>query len=257
MYLRLAFSIISFIDADIYLFDEVINVGDANFQAKCKQRMEELIAAGKTMLIASHNFNDVVNMCNHIILMEDGEIVDEGGADVIQKYMVQSLPQYFSFSEKVFYHFKKIKNEEQLPVKILNAGLKDFVLCEDGLDCECGFKIFFEVENYRPVQFVIRLKFYDSTGVLVFVCSSLKLSDSTNETGKYLIEFELPANIFNTRMYSVDMSVIDLKQKELLVNEDKFLTFKVSAKNTNANELKDNFPGVVKLPVITRAKKLN
>ena len=67
MYLRLAFSIITFLEADIYLIDEVINVGDANFQNKCKLRLQQLITAGKTLLISSHNLNEIIALCNRII----------------------------------------------------------------------------------------------------------------------------------------------------------------------------------------------
>ena len=93
MYLRLAFSILTCLDADIYLIDEVINVGDANFQTKCKKRMEDLIAQGKTLLIASHNMNEIVTLCGRIISLEKGSIVQSGSLEVIQKYMTQTLPQ--------------------------------------------------------------------------------------------------------------------------------------------------------------------
>lgn len=258
MYLRLAFSIITFLEADIYLLDEVINVGDANFQEKCKNRMEELIAAGKTMLIASHNFNEVVTLCNRVILIESGKITTEGGTDVIQKYMTQALPQYFSFHGHEFYHLKECSEIQTslANIKIKNFGLKDFSKISDGLNPKHSLKIFFDVETLNTLRFIVRLKVYDSTGILAFVCSSLKNISESTAVGNYKIEFEIPENIFNNRMYSVDFSVIDMDNKSLLLKEDKFLTFKMgSDESSTTDEIRDYSPGIIKPYVITRIFK--
>jgi ABC-type polysaccharide/polyol phosphate transport system ATPase subunit len=74
MYVRLGFSIAAHLDADILLLDEVLTVGDAVFQAKCLQRIDELEKAGTTIVFVSHDLNVVERLCDRVILMERGQI---------------------------------------------------------------------------------------------------------------------------------------------------------------------------------------
>ncbi len=78
MFIRLAFSIIAFLEADIMIFDEVIAVGDAEFSYQCKKKLEELIQKKKTVIIASHNMNELFNYCGHTIRLDKGIIISEG-----------------------------------------------------------------------------------------------------------------------------------------------------------------------------------
>ncbi len=71
MYLRLAFSIMAHLDFDIYLFDEVMSVGDAEFTFKSKAKFQELISSEKTILSVSHNFNEIYDQ-DLFVLLENG-----------------------------------------------------------------------------------------------------------------------------------------------------------------------------------------
>ncbi|HWB63050.1 MAG TPA: ABC transporter ATP-binding protein, partial [Chitinophagales bacterium] len=259
MYLRLAFAIITCLDADIYLIDEVINVGDADFQVKCKIRIEELMAAGKTMLIASHNLNEIMTLCPRIMLMEDGMIVQEGGIEVIQKYLTRALPQYFLFENSAFYHIKDFTATGFRPkgISILDCGLSNVKSLEDGIDSSTGFTVYFDVELSEIKPFVIRLKVYDSTGILIFGCSSYRQAAALNETGKYRIEFNMPANIFNDRMYAIDMVLFGDNGKELLMKFDKLISFKIASPETaGPNSLPENMPGMMKPVVKINTQKI-
>jgi ABC-type polysaccharide/polyol phosphate transport system ATPase subunit len=247
MFLRLAFAIITCLDADIFLIDEVINVGDANFQAKCKSKMQDLIAAGKTLLIASHNLNEMVSLCTRIISMKTGRIVEIGGTDVILKYVTRALPQHFSFKQNEFYH------QKDLPVlcqavnglTMVNCGLSNYSKTLDGIDIAKPITIFFEYKLQVPDELAIRLKIFDITGVLVFICSSISCLENVTTTGNYRLEFEIPADIFNARMYSVDFSLIDNDNERLLLKVDKFLILKM-VEEEKPGERKDYLPGIIK-----------
>lgn len=75
MYLRLAFSIAIHSDADVYLIDEIISVGDAEFQSKCITKIHELTSRGKTLVIISHSIDLLKQLTNRIIFLEKGQIV--------------------------------------------------------------------------------------------------------------------------------------------------------------------------------------
>ena len=89
MYLRLAFSIAAHLDSDILLLDEVISVGDEEFQKQCRMKLRELSKAGCTLLAVSHDLPVVKELCTRVILMEQGVIVtqSEDTAGVIERYL--------------------------------------------------------------------------------------------------------------------------------------------------------------------------
>jgi len=88
MQLRLGFSIASHLDPDIFVVDEVLAVGDASFQVKCKERMLELLKGGKTLLFVSHDLAAVETICNRGLYLLDGKIQFIGDVhDVVRTYL--------------------------------------------------------------------------------------------------------------------------------------------------------------------------
>ena len=87
MWMRLAFSVATHIDADILLIDEALAVGDARFQAKCLSRFDEFKAQGRTILLVSHDMNLIRSLCDGAIWMEGGRVLATGGSgDVTDCY---------------------------------------------------------------------------------------------------------------------------------------------------------------------------
>jgi lipopolysaccharide transport system ATP-binding protein len=90
MYMRLAFAVAAFLEPEILVVDEVLAVGDVEFQQKCLGKMGELRKHGRTVLIVSHNMASIVNLCQRALLLDQGNIIAEGvPAEVIQKYLSQ------------------------------------------------------------------------------------------------------------------------------------------------------------------------
>ena len=88
MYLRLAFAVAAHMDPEIMLVDEVLAVGDAAFQKKCLGKMEQVAAAGRTVLFVSHNMASIVSLCGRAIRLGSGKLVDDGPAqEVVQRYL--------------------------------------------------------------------------------------------------------------------------------------------------------------------------
>jgi len=87
MFARLGFSVVAHLDPDVLLVDEVLAVGDMAFQAKCYQKMKELLNSGATIVLVSHNLSLVQNLCKRVLLLEKGSILKEGAPDeVIPSY---------------------------------------------------------------------------------------------------------------------------------------------------------------------------
>lgn len=88
MYLRLAFSVAINVNAEILFIDEILAVGDANFQAKCFNRLREIKAQGTTIVIVSHNLGQIEQICNKTLWLENGRVIEAGPPRLVHpKYL--------------------------------------------------------------------------------------------------------------------------------------------------------------------------
>ena len=83
MYTRLAFAVATEVDPDILVVDEILSVGDAPFQQKCLDRLENFRRSGKTILFVTHNLGQVVEHCSRAIYIEKGSVVADGHPEQI------------------------------------------------------------------------------------------------------------------------------------------------------------------------------
>lgn len=117
MQARLGFSVAVNVDADILLIDEVLSVGDVNFQKKCLARMDDLVGSGVTVLFVSHNPYAIERLCDRAIYLQNGEIAASGEpADILTAY----------FQESVVRDDKALKQNKKMLDPNIRAGTGDF-----------------------------------------------------------------------------------------------------------------------------------
>lgn len=125
MYMRLAFSVAINVDADILLIDEILAVGDTNFQTKCFNRLRELKAGGMTIIIVTHDLSTIEKFCDSAIWINNGKIVKEGkSASVVDAYFnfmnekkIESLIKEEEHNKKVRQEKEKAKEQEKEKAK--------------------------------------------------------------------------------------------------------------------------------------------
>jgi ABC-type polysaccharide/polyol phosphate transport system ATPase subunit len=83
MYVRLGFSVAASVDPDILFIDEALSVGDEHFKGKCINRLNQFREQGKTILFVSHDMGAVKSMCQHVVLLDRGEILEQGTAEKV------------------------------------------------------------------------------------------------------------------------------------------------------------------------------
>ena len=135
MYVRLAFAVAAFLEPEILIVDEVLAVGDAEFQKKAIGKMQDISrSGGRTVLFVSHNMAAVQNLCTRGVLMEKGSIKSVGDInDIISEYLSKS----------------KSENTRLLEVKD-RQGTQKLIFEEGNLDSEGGLKGFVETfKNFR------------------------------------------------------------------------------------------------------------
>jgi lipopolysaccharide transport system ATP-binding protein len=141
MKVRLAFAVAAFLDPEILIVDEVLAVGDADFQKRCLNKMETLAKSGRTILFVSHNMAAVRNMCNKAILLERGNMIVQGDVNkVINQYLKRSSDNAAidlsarldrGGNGKVRYQSIELRNDADEPI--------DFSLCGMSLNIHLSY----------------------------------------------------------------------------------------------------------------------
>jgi lipopolysaccharide transport system ATP-binding protein len=156
MYVRLAFAVAAHLDTDILLVDEVLAVGDAQFQKKCLGKMEDITQQGRTILFVSHNMSVISTLCTRAILLNTGRIEITGDvSSAIQAYSkdvatlssidLTNFPHYGPH-EYIFTRRLSLFNSEKTPCSTFTMGMPliariEFTCMKKFKDVEVGLKI--------------------------------------------------------------------------------------------------------------------
>jgi ABC-2 type transport system ATP-binding protein len=123
MQVRLAFSIAIRAESDILLIDEVLAVGDVNFQNKCIAVFEQIKRRGTTVVFVSHDMESVRRFCDRVILMENGKITKTGGAqEVIDEYLALNVTS--AISKGTPFGMDDVVNKDEGKVKITRTVVR-------------------------------------------------------------------------------------------------------------------------------------
>jgi len=167
MYVRLAFAVAAHLDPEILLIDEVLAVGDAEFQKKCLGKMGDVAREGRTVLFVSHNMVAIESLCDQGLLLTDGQVSYAGGVEeCVAAYMDTGI---ISHEGDVDLTAHPTRRSEALPllqrVRLLDKddNVKDRFYCGEPVKIEFTFE---PVVNLRSPQFGIGVD--DWTGSRIF-----------------------------------------------------------------------------------------
>lgn len=203
MYVRLAFSVAAHLEPDILVVDEVLAVGDSEFQKKCLGKMEEVTKKdGRTVLLVSHNMTAVQSLCQRCVLLEKGKVAKIGNAEeVIREYLTKDKTQGAIHEFKI----NPNKSANITKISILDKDLKPTA----SVPVSEKFYVDIDYEFFRTEdQALLSLYFYLNGELLL-------LSSETDGSGKlvnyikgrYRTRIEVPAFLFNVGYYYFDASL--------------------------------------------------
>ena len=223
MYVRLAFAVAAHLEPEILVVDEVLAVGDAQFQKKCLGKMEDVAGEGRTVLFVSHNMSAVTSLCTHSILLNAGKMIQAGATqDVIAHYLnaghnslleqVWNDPQEAPGNERVRLHSVRVIN--------INAPNESLISVKSPIDLE--FIAWVMMPNIK-ISFNIAV--LDSIGGCVFNIAS-KATETT--VGKMKSICHIPAEIMNDGVYTLRLMVLDVtKDIQCLLRVQEAAVFEV------------------------------
>ena len=220
MYVRLAFAVAANLETEILLVDEVLAVGDAEFQKKCLGKMKEVSEQERTVLFVSHNMQAIQTLCKNTVLLENGRIIDFGPTD---KVVTQYLNIGFENTmERIWNNMKDAPGNEFVRIKsarVLN--------CSDDrngiLTVKTPLSLTFEFWNLTQAKINLSLILRSMAGECIFnVVSDSKIL----RKGLYKSTCNIPSNLLNDNIYCIQiMFVKDLSVG--LYNHENILSFEV------------------------------
>lgn len=240
MYVRLAFAVAAHLEPEILIVDEVLAVGDAEFQKKCIGKMKDAAGHGRTVLFVSHNMEAVRNLCTRAILMEQGKIVAEGTpADVIERYLFQrnqtDWVKSYHEREAPGNEFTRLKSIELKPIR--DDG-KPIITVNSSLEITLSFWNY--VEDL-PVNLSLHL--YAATGECVFNIIT-QLPPPNLGIGLHHAQCVIPKELLNTGIFYISFMVVKDTSVPLF-NFEEILTFEVEEEREKSN-WHGKFPGFVR-----------
>lgn len=177
MYVRLAFAVAAHLDPDILLVDEVLAVGDTQFQKKCLDKIQDVSqTSGRTVIFVSHNMGTIANLCNKVLYLKEGKVVAYGPTDeVISLYLKNSL-----VSNQAQFSSKSTKNIHFTKLSITDSNGE----LSNQLDLRFPFTIHIHYHCPIPQRNIeLSLRIHQSDGTPVFTSLQSELSpDMLNYT---------------------------------------------------------------------------
>lgn len=197
MYLKLAFAVAAHLDPEILLVDEVLAVGDARFQRKCLDKMENVRQAGRTVIFVSHNMPAITRLCPRTILLENGSISFDGPSH-------QAVSMYLGSGTRTnaAREWKDISNapgNEIVRLRAVRVRSQDGQICESvDIRCPVGIEMEFDVLQGGHVL-VPGYHFINQEGVCAFVASEYenKWRRRPRPVGSFISTAWIPGNFLS------------------------------------------------------------
>jgi lipopolysaccharide transport system ATP-binding protein len=224
MYVRLAFAVAAHLEPEILIVDEVLAVGDSEFQKKCLGKMGEVSKSGRTVLFVSHNLSAIETLCNRTIVLQKGTVAFSGtSANGIRHYLENGVSNNAAFDFKTI--GEAIGNKQ---VKILRGSALNAFDKNELIDVSSPVDISFTVMNQTKedtISFAFDLE--SLTGGVVFGTGNTfncPIGKPTQLTCK------IPANLLNDGIYNVNI-YSHSKSMQGLMEQKEVLTFEVKDKS--------------------------
>lgn len=239
MYVRLAFAVAAHLENEILVIDEVLAVGDADFQKKCLGKMGEVSKGeGRTILFVSHNMAAVKTLCNKGLFLKNGQFSYLGSQqEAILKYT----------SENNVSHFYNHLGELNDAMGNDNIKLLEFkVYPSQGELILISSEIVFELTFYSKKENInldATFELCTNEDIVVFHNGTIVSSNKDSKIGIYSIKGIIPSNLLNAGIYKFKL-IFGENQRYCLYKVDEIVQFEILNESSGSNSL--NLPGIVR-----------
>lgn len=213
MYVRLAFAVAAHLESEILIVDEVLAVGDAEFQKKCLGKMKDVSEnGGRTVLFVSHNMEAVSRLCNKGLFIKKGQVAFSGGAETaISKYLDSEVgigPQ------KKFNNYWVSDSIKLLEVRVVNE--EEQLTSSLSYHEDIGIEIQYEVK--KATSFTHSLNVFDNGGTYIFSTHDITNvgKDFERSPGRYKATAWIPKKLLKEGSYRIGFAFISYSPFEVI-----------------------------------------
>lgn len=236
MYVRLAFAVAAHLESEILIVDEVLAVGDADFQKKCLGKMKDVSKGeGRTVLFVSHNMASIYALTNNCIFMENGLLVATGPTMEITE-LYQNTNQ-----ENLGRNLVYVKDElnTNKPIELLSAKIVN--------DNNTTINISVSYVVRRKVGSVVSVKLVNVQGVSIITLRDTDREPDifTKYPGEYSVQFSIPVHMLSPNIFKVTFSFSDMKSERFDFLEE-LLSFEIEESNDDLTESTAIREGIIK-----------
>ncbi len=237
MYVRLAFAVAAHLEPEILIIDEVLAVGDGEFQQKCLGKMKDVAGEGRTVIFVSHDLAAVRKLCNKSVLLKDGKVINIGSTESI-------ITEYQQLSKSTTSY-----NAESIDTAMGNENIRvlDFSVSPTAgglVSISSGVRIQFKFYNAKAlINLDATFELKNGSEDVVFHVGKLITTQRDSQTGIYEIEFDIPANLLNTGNYYFNL-ILGEDQSVVLFSKENIVSFEVQ--NESVGTRNSVYPGVIR-----------
>ena len=231
MYLRLAFAVAAHLEPEILVVDEVLAVGDAEFQRKCLGKMNDVAQEGRTVLFVSHNMSAILRLTQETIVLDQGQIVMRGPTpEAVDYYLNMGLTK----QGERFWEAPELAGEDSpfrpIALRVLNSAGQ----VVDTVNATEGFSVALEYHLEEAIS-GLRVGFYLMTTRGEYVFTTFDTDDPNmfetygqRAAGRYISRCDFPPNLMNEGRFVIGVNASAYRIRRYF-QDDKALTFTIDA----------------------------
>jgi lipopolysaccharide transport system ATP-binding protein len=243
MYVRLAFAVAAHLEPEILIVDEVLAVGDAEFQKKCLGKMKDVsVKEGRTVLFVSHNMTAITSLCSRAVYLKNGRIFEVGSTDLV-------VNNYFKNENSItierIYDDGKFGDDvsKLISARLIDENLNS--LDRVTIDRNIGIEFVYEVfkSGYRPIP---NIHVMTSKNEIAFVTVE-NYKDEFLSLGIFKSTVWIPKNLLNEETYIVGIALSTMSPVKIHFYDQEALIFDVIEDVTSRkNDYNQKMPGVLR-----------
>ena len=246
MYMRLAFAVAAHLEPEILLVDEVLAVGDAEFQKKCLNKMQSVGERGRTVFFVSHNMTAIQRLCQKTVWLDRGRIVKIGPTlDTVAAYLKTASTENV---EQLWDDPATAPGNEA--VRIRRAAVRPLAFCENNqITVRTPLALEFEYWNLVSGAYLnLSLCVFNEEGAMVFNTGPVdepRWNGKPFETGLYRSVCYIPGNLLNDGMYRITLLIVRA-QSVIIYRHEEIITFEVHEDAATRNGWLGKWPGALR-----------
>ncbi|WP_187478403.1 ABC transporter ATP-binding protein [Amniculibacterium sp. G2-70] len=237
MYVRLAFAVAAHLESEILIVDEVLAVGDAEFQKKCLGKMGDVSKGeGRTVLFVSHNMTAVKDLCSSGILLKNGNLSFQGNA-------LETIIEYQKDYEMDSIYISDINNAKGNDnIKIVEFSAKPIL--GKVIDINSGIRVRLKFFNEnKNINLDATLELRNTEELVIFHVGKLISENKDSKRGFYTVEFDIPIGLLNAGNYYFKL-IFGKNQTDVLYAIDNLIGFEVE--NVKVGVKTHLYPGIMR-----------